>query len=96
MNRPIRPASKFNFTIRAEPTTDGEENVAARRYLGNVTIVDNLTTRLEFVPGSEQSSVKADFSTQPNEHGSLVLRWEIADPIKPGEGGAVRFKARVR
>jgi hypothetical protein len=61
-----------------------------------VTIVDNLTTRLEYVPESAKSSVDADFITQANDAGSLILRWEIRDPVKPGEGGILRFKVKVR
>lgn len=81
----------------------GEEMEFALRFdnvgdqpIGNVTIVDNLATRLEFVDDSEKSTVDAQFFTDPNEGGSLVLRWEIADPLQPGEGGVLRFKARVR
>jgi hypothetical protein len=59
-------------------------------------LVDNLTTRLEYVPGSAQASVKAAFAVEPNEGESLVLRWEIDDPLDPGEGGIVRFRCRVR
>ncbi|WP_442485062.1 hypothetical protein [Aeoliella sp. SH292] len=81
----------------------GEEVEFALRYdnigdqpIGNVTIVDNLATRLEFVEGSAKSSRDADFSTSPNEGGSVVLRWEIKEPLPVGEGGVLRFKARVR
>lgn len=81
----------------------GEEVEFALRYdnvgdqpIGNVTIVDNLATRLEYVPDSAKSSRDAQFFTEPNEGGSLVLRWEIAEPLNPGEGGVLRFKARVR
>ncbi|MCE9547250.1 MAG: DUF11 domain-containing protein, partial [Planctomycetia bacterium] len=64
--------------------------------IGNVTIVDNLTTRLEYVPDSATSSRKATFSTQDNDVDSLVLRWEISEPLQPGEGGTLRFKCRLR
>lgn len=81
----------------------GEEVEFALRFdnvgdqpIGNVTIVDNLATRLEFVEDSEKSTVDAQFFTDDNEGGSLVLRWEITDPLQPGEGGVLRFKARVR
>ena len=81
----------------------GEEVEFALRFdnigdqpIGNVTIIDNLSTRLELVEGSQKASVDADFSTEPNEGGSLVLRWEIIEPVKPGEGGVVSFKVRVR
>ena len=64
--------------------------------IGDVTIIDNLTTRLEYVPDTAQCSIPAAFSTQVNEGDSLVLRWEITDPLEPGEGGVIRFDCRVR
>ncbi|MBI1904577.1 MAG: DUF11 domain-containing protein [Planctomycetia bacterium] len=82
------PGETIDFTLRFDNVGD--------QAVGNVTIADNLTTRLEFVEGSAQASVKADFSTEANEGGSLVLRWEIADPLEPGQGGVVRFQCRVR
>jgi uncharacterized repeat protein (TIGR01451 family) len=66
------------------------------QVLGNVTIVDSLVTRLEFVPGSEKCSLPVRFGTQENRGESLVLRWEILDPIQPGEGGVIVFKCKVR
>lgn len=83
-----KPGETVDFTIRFDNV--GESTI------GNVTVVDNLTTRLEFVPGSNQSNLPADFHTQANDLGSLVLRWEIKEPIEPGEGGIVRFKTKVR
>jgi len=77
-----------DFTIRFD-------NVG-NQLIGNVTIIDNLTTRLEYVPDSAQCSVAAGFSLQPSQSGSQVLRWEITDPVEPGEGGIVRFQCRVR
>ncbi len=82
------PGEVVDFTLRFDNIGDQE--------IGNVTIIDNLTTRLEYVEGSAQSSVKSDFLTQANEGGSLVLRWEITAPMKPGEGGVVKFQCRVR
>ena len=52
------------------------------QVIGNVTILDSLTTRLDYVDGTAQSSLPAAFSTQQNEGGSLVLRWEIAQPLE--------------
>jgi uncharacterized repeat protein (TIGR01451 family) len=77
-----------DFTIRFD-------NVG-NQVIGNVVILDSLTTRLEFVPNSAQSSLPAAFSTQQNEGGSLVLRWEIAQPLEPERGGILRFTCRVR
>lgn len=82
------PGDLIDFTIRYD-------NIGAA-VMGNVTIVDNLTTRLEYVEGSAQSSREANFLVQPNDVGSLVLRWEITDPLEAGEGGIVRFQCRVR
>lgn len=83
-----QPGEHVDFTIRYDNI--GDETV------GNVTVVDNLTTRLEYVAKSAQSSRAAEFSAQENEHGSSVLRWEIEAPLKPGDGGVVRFQCLVR
>jgi uncharacterized repeat protein (TIGR01451 family) len=83
-----RPGDYVDFTIRFDNVGD--------RVIGNVTIIDNLTPRLEYVPDSAQASVKGNFSTQNNEAGSLVLRWEVEDPLAVGAGGVVRFRCRVR
>lgn len=83
-----RPGDVVEFTIRFD-------NISSKK-IGNVTIIDNLTSRLEYVPNSAESTHHADFVTKPNTVGSLKLRWEIRDPIQPGEGGIVRFKCKVR
>ncbi len=65
------------------------------RPLGNITILDNLTTRLELVPGSAQCSVPAAFVVEPNDGGSDILRFEITDPIYEyiHGGGVIRTLA---
>lgn len=83
-----QPGEHVDFTIRFDNVGD--------EVVGNVTVVDNLTTRLEYVADSAQSSVTAKFSAQENEHGSSVLRWEVEAPLKPGDGGVVRFRCLVR
>ena len=82
------PGEEVEFTIRFDNTGDV--------VIGNVTLIDSLTTRLQYVPNSAQSSVKANFSSTANEGDSTTLRWEIVDPLKPGDGGLVRFKTIVR
>jgi uncharacterized repeat protein (TIGR01451 family) len=82
------PGEEVEFTLRYDNIGD--------QVIGNVTIVDNLSTRLEYVPETAKSSVDADFLTQLNDAGSLILRWEIIDPVKPGEGGVLRFRVKVR
>ncbi len=83
-----QPGEEVEFTLRYDNIGD--------QVIGNVTIVDNLATRLEYVPGSAKSSVDADFITQSNDSGSLILRWEIGDPVKPSDGGVLRFRVKVR
>jgi uncharacterized repeat protein (TIGR01451 family) len=78
----------IEFTLRFDNVGD--------QKIGNVTIVDNLTPRLELIEGSAQCSIPAEFMTQPNEKDSLVLRWEITNPLEVGEGGIIRFQCRVR
>jgi len=82
------PGETVDFTIRF----DNVGNQPIRR----VTVVDNLAIRLEYVPDTAQASVPAQFATSQNEAGSLVLRWEMTEPLKPGEGGVARFTCRVR
>jgi uncharacterized repeat protein (TIGR01451 family) len=82
------PGEDVWFTIRFD-------NVGTQT-IGNVTIVDSLNTRLEFVEGSAQCSRNATFSTQPNEGNSLVIRCELADSLEPSRGGLIRFRCKVR
>ncbi len=82
------PGEEIEFTIRFD-------NVG-QQLIGNVTIIDSLTPRLEYVANSTECSLKSDFLTERNEGQSLVLRWEITEPLKPNEGGIIRFRCRVR
>ena len=83
-----RPGEEVEFTLRYDNLGD--------QTLQRVTILDHLTTRLEYVPDSAQSDRKADFTCQLNAGESLTLRWELAEPLRPGNGGVLRFKCRVR
>ena len=82
------PGETVAFTLRFDNVGD--------EVIGNVTIIDNLTTRLEDVADSAECSLPAEFSTQPSESGSLVSRWEITNPLQPEELGVIRFRCRVR
>ncbi len=82
------PGDEIQFVLRFDNI--GEQPI------GNVTIIDSLTTRLEYIPDSQQSSLPAKFGTQENFGESLVLRWEINEPIKAGDGGVIVFKCKVR
>ena len=82
------PGQIVEFTLRFDNVGD--------QVIGNVTIVDNLSTRLEYVKDSAKSSLQANFLTEPNEGGSNLLRWEIKKPVEPGEGGILQFQCTVR
>jgi uncharacterized repeat protein (TIGR01451 family) len=82
------PGDTVDFTLRFDNIGD--------QPVGNIVIVDNLVTRLQYVPDSALSSVDARFSTSPNDDDSLVLRWEIVNAVMPGDGGIVKFTAKVR
>ena len=83
-----QPGEIVEFTLRYDNI--GEQTV------DQVTIMDNLTTRLEYVPNSSQSDREAEFLSEENQGESLALRWEIKEPLLPGDGGIIRFRCRVR
>jgi uncharacterized repeat protein (TIGR01451 family) len=66
------------------------------RAITDVAVSDSLSPRLEYVPGSAQADRDAVFTVQPNEAGSVVLRWEIGGRLAGGQSGVVRFQAKVR
>jgi len=82
------PGDVISFTIRFDNV--GEQP------LKSLVVTDSLAPRLEYVEASQQSSLAANFSTSPNSAGSVVLRWELENGLKPGEGGLVRFSCKVR
>ncbi len=82
------PGDEVSFTIRFD-------NVG-NQPIGSVQIIDSLTTRLEYVPDSAQCSLKARFSTQPNEGDSLIVRCVLDDPLPASKGGVFRFRCIVR
>jgi uncharacterized repeat protein (TIGR01451 family) len=83
-----RTGDVVEFTIRFD-------NLSARA-LEDVTIIDNLTRRLEYIADSASSTVGAEFSQEKNDGGSLLLRWKLSESLAPQKGGLVRFKCRVR
>ena len=64
--------------------------------LTKIQIVDNLTARLEFIEDSGSSDRNGKLLVEDNGQGSLILQWDITEPLKGGETGVVTFKARVR
>jgi uncharacterized repeat protein (TIGR01451 family) len=76
------------FTIRYVNT--------GNRPISDVAVNDSLSGRLEYVVGSAQSDRAANFAVAENESGSVVVRWEMPGVLLPGQGGVVKFKAKVR
>jgi uncharacterized repeat protein (TIGR01451 family) len=83
-----RPGDRIEFTIRVD-------NIGTQK-VEHVTIVDNLSPRFEYISGSAQCSRQAEFSTEANKVESLILRWDIREPLLAGEGGVIRFDCLVR
>lgn len=75
------------FTIRYDNIGD--------RPVNDVVVIDNLTTRMSYVPDSATSDRASKFLTEDNGAGSLIIRWKLDEPLAGGEGGVVTFKARV-
>ncbi len=82
------PGDRIRFTIRFE-------NMGSQK-LGNAVIMDSLSPRLSYIEGSQQSSVDAAFTIQPNDAGSSLLRWDIQSPIEGQKGGVISFDCEVR
>jgi len=83
-----QPGDSVDFTLRFD-------NVGTA-IIRRAVIIDNLGPRLEYELNSAQASVEAVFSAQANEAGSSLLQWELDRPLKPGDGGIIRFRVRVR
>jgi uncharacterized repeat protein (TIGR01451 family) len=64
--------------------------------IADVVVTDSLSGRLEFVPGSTRSDRDVLLTTEENEAGSHLLRWQVGGKLLPGQTGSIRFQARVR
>jgi len=62
----------------------------------DVVVSDSLTGRFEYVAGSQKSDREAGFTTQANEAGSSILRWQVGGILQPGQSGTVSFQVRIR
>jgi uncharacterized repeat protein (TIGR01451 family) len=86
--REARPGDVVTFTIKyvnygSRPARD-------------VLVADSLASRLEYVPGSSRGDRPSVFTMQANTAGSMVLRWQVAGEIPPGQSGLIQFQAKVR
>ncbi|MDR1291051.1 MAG: DUF11 domain-containing protein [Planctomycetaceae bacterium] len=82
-----QPGDIIEFTLRFD-------NLGTEP-LGNITVMDNLTTRLQFIPDSAKSSVPSGFVVESNGVSSFTLRFEITDPLEAGQFGVIQFRCRV-
>jgi len=82
------PGETVEFTIRFD-------NIGTQP-IGNVTVLDSLSGRLELMPETAKSSLPAGFAVELNAAGSLMLRWEITAPLEPLEFGIIQFRCRVK
>lgn len=85
---PKQPGDVVTITIRFFNSGD--------QPLSQLAITDHLSPRLEYVAGSSQSSRAANFFLLEQEGGTQQLRWELVGDLLPGQGGVIRFQARVR
>lgn len=78
------------FTIRFTNTGDFD--------VYDVRIVDNLTPRLQYVPGSAKIDAKnpGEVSVEPNGEGSSVLTFTLDQPLKGHASGSITFEAKVK
>lgn len=83
-----QPGEFVNFAIRVENVGDAA--------VDRVVLTDNLTTRLEYVAGSETCSAGAEFQSIANDGQSLRLQWKLTDVLRVGESATIRFKCKVR
>lgn len=83
-----KPGEVVTFALRFD-------NVGGQP-LRNVVIMDSLTTRLEYIEGSQTCTKGAKFSVERNDAESLRLRWELTDELAIGEGGVIHFRCKVR
>jgi uncharacterized repeat protein (TIGR01451 family) len=82
------PGDIVTFTIHFD-------NVGERE-LTKVRIIDNLTPRLEYIEDSGDSDREGRLDVTYNGEGSLVLTFELAEPLPGKSGGTVTFQTRVR
>ena len=86
--RTAHSGDEIEFTLNFENV--GQEEI------GNVTLLDHLSHRLEYIPNSQTCSLDAQFDLDTQSRDGQTVRWEITQPIAPGRGGVITFKCRVR
>lgn len=90
-----QPGDEVTFTLRYDNLGPNPVHT--------VRIVDNLTPRLEYIPQSTSADRELvandegdDIPVEDNLEGSLILIWELTEPLPAGQGGVITFRCRVR
>ena len=80
----------IKFTIRFENTGDFD--------VYDVSIVDNLTPRLEYLPGTAviDGQHPGEVLVEDNGEGSSILTFDLDQPLKSHDRGEITFETRVR
>lgn len=85
---PHHLGQEITITIRYRNNT--------RMPLTDLVVSDSLSGRLQYVQGSASSDRPANVTETPNEVGSVVVRFELPGALAPGQGGEVKFRAKIR
>lgn len=105
VREPYRKPGELVLIKRADPelARAGDEIEFVIEYhntgslpVESISIIDSLSARLEYVPGTAKTDRRAVFTAAPNEVESHELRWDISDPLPGRKSGVVWFKAKVR
>jgi len=82
------PGEIVTFILRIDNVGDSP--------LREIVLTDSLSSRLQYVPDSQTSSLESEFSVSENDGQSLRLTWKFPGELKVGEGATVEFKCKVR
>jgi uncharacterized repeat protein (TIGR01451 family) len=82
------PGETVTFILRVDNVGDSP--------LHDIVVTDNLVTRLEYIEGSQTSTIDAKFTVEANDGQSLRLTWKLEKSLKVGEGATIEFKCKVR
>lgn len=83
-----QPGDTVTFMIRVDNVGDSP--------IDHVVVTDNLTTRLEYVEGTQECDVDAAFLAEPNPEGSVRLEWKLEGELAVGDSVTIRFECLVR
>ncbi|MFP6588738.1 MAG: hypothetical protein VB814_13895 [Pirellulaceae bacterium] len=91
---------KTSSNLTALPGDELEFMIAFKNVgdqpVSNVTIVDHLSRRLVYIEDTQSCDVAGKFFANDTVQESLILRWEITEPLAVGESGSITFRCRVR